>query len=352
VSSAGIGAPLTSLSPPLPREIQLEVTRSCNLRCRMCLVRYRDVPNRREGSMSFETFKRVVDELPDLRAITLQGLGEPLLAPDLYAMIEYATARGITIGFNTNATLLTRARAERLIRARLDWLHVSIDGATAGTYESIRDGSDFARVRRNLAGMLEARRELGADRPELTLIFVAMRRNVAELPAFVRLAAEVGVPAIHVQNLSHSFDDTVRLPGYDAIRAFTLREALWTNDADDAGGAADDAAAERAFADARAEAETMGVALRLPKTAERPRTRSAGSPGCFWPWEEAYVHHDGKVQPCCMIMGEDRAVLGDVHDGGFEAVWRSEGYREFRRRLLTDDPPEICRGCSLYRGVF
>ncbi len=342
---AGTGPRLTTLDPPLPREIQLEVTRSCNLRCRMCLVRYRDVPNRREGSMPFETFKRVVDELPDLRAITLQGLGEPLLAPDLFRMIEYATGRGITIGFNTNATLLTRARAERLIRAHLDWLHVSIDGATAETYESIRDGSSFERVRRNLAGIVEAKRELGSDRPELSLIFVAMRRNVGELPSFVRLAAETGVDDVHVQNLSHSFDDAAGLPGYDAIRSFTLEEALWV----DGSGEAE---ATRAFDRARAEAERLGVRLRLPKTEAATRPRTPGTPGCFWPWEESYVHHDGKVQPCCMIMGEDRAVIGDVHEGGFGAVWRSERYRDFRSRLLTDDPPDICRGCSLYRGVF
>jgi radical SAM protein with 4Fe4S-binding SPASM domain len=339
---AGTGPRLTTLEPPLPREIQLEVTRSCNLRCTMCLVRYRDVPNRREGSMPFETFRAVVEDLPDLRAITLQGLGEPLLAPDVFRMVEYASEHGITIGFNTNATLLTRARAERLIHAGLDWLHVSIDGATAETYESIRDGADFARVRRNLAGMVEAKRRLRSDTPELTLIFVAMRRNVDELPAFVRLAGEVGVDRVHVQNLSHSFDDAVELPGYDAIRSFTLGEALWV------GGSA-----PPAFDEARAEADRLGIALRLPKTTERPPRRSPGTPGCFWPWEEAYVHHDGKVQPCCMIMGEDRAVLGDVHaDGGFGAVWNSDPYRDFRRRLLTDDPPEICRGCSLYRGVF
>jgi radical SAM protein with 4Fe4S-binding SPASM domain len=342
VTIAGTGPRLTTLEPPLPREIQLEVTRSCNLRCRMCLVRYRDVPNRREGSMPFDTFKRVVDELPDLEAITLQGLGEPLLAPDLYRMIEYATARRITIGFNTNATLLTRGRAERLIRAGLDWLHISIDGATAETYESIRDGSDFERVRRNLAGMVEAKRELAADRPDLTLILVAMRRNVRELPAFVRMAAEAGVDDVHVQNLSHSFDDAVRLPGYDAIRAFTLEEALWT-----------DGGPEPAFDEARAEAERLGVALRLPKKSAPSRARRAGTPGCFWPWEEAYVHHDGTVQPCCMIMGEDRAVLGDAGaDGGFAAVWNGDRYRSFRERLLSDDPPDVCRGCSLYRGVF
>jgi radical SAM protein with 4Fe4S-binding SPASM domain len=292
--------------------------------------------------MPFETFKGIVDELPDLRAITLQGLGEPLLAPDLYRMIEYATARGISIGFNTNATLLTRARANRLIGARLDWLNISIDGATAETYESIRDGSDFQRVRRNLVGMVEAKGELEADRPALTLIFVAMRRNVAELPALVRMAADVGIDDVHVQNLSHSFVDAARLPGYEEIRTFTLEEALWA-----------DGRPEPAFDEARADADRLGVSLRLPRIAERAGPRRAGSPGCFWPWEEAYVHHDGRVQPCCMIMGEDRAVLGDARaDGGFAAVWNADVYRSFRARLLTEDPPEVCRGCSLYRGVF
>jgi hypothetical protein len=54
-----------------------------------------------------------------------------------------------------------------------------------------------------------------------------------------------------------------------------------------------------------------------------------------------------------MIMGEDRAVIGDVHaEGGFAAAWHGEDYARFRERLLTDDPPEVCTGCSLYRGVF
>ena len=76
--------PEASLDPPLPREVQFEVTGACNLRCRMCLVRYAPPLNKIEGSLPFELFKRVVDALPELRKVTLQGLGEPLLAPDLF----------------------------------------------------------------------------------------------------------------------------------------------------------------------------------------------------------------------------------------------------------------------------
>src|SRR5581483_1949154 len=190
---ADLPAPGAPLRPDAPVELQLEVTAACNLRCAMCLVAYRPALDRVHGSMSLATFRRVVDAVPGLRKLTLQGLGEPLLAPDLPAMVEYAGAHGIQVGFNTNGTLLTRARAERLVRAGLDWLHVSLDGATAATYEGIRAGADFARVRDNVRGLVHLMRELGASRPRLSLVFVAMRRNVAELPAVVALADAWGV---------------------------------------------------------------------------------------------------------------------------------------------------------------
>ena len=59
--------------PPLPRALQVEVTGACNLRCAMCLVRYREPLDRRVASLSFERFKALVDALPDLETVTLQG---------------------------------------------------------------------------------------------------------------------------------------------------------------------------------------------------------------------------------------------------------------------------------------
>lgn len=331
-------------APPLPREIQLEVTGSCNLACAMCLVRYRPKLGRREGAMCFHTFRTIVDELPELEKITLQGLGEPLLAPDLFRMIEYAAARGVRMGFNTNGTFLDGARGERLIRAGLDWLHVSVDGATAATYESIRDGSDFERVARNVRAFVRTKRRLRAERPRLSLVFVAMRRNLLELPDVVRLADEWGVRRLYVQNLSHTFDDTDPLGDFADIRRFTEREALWADAAP---------RMREVFATAREEADRRGVDLRLPRLDEPVRHgRSLGEAGCHWPFESAYVTHEGRVQPCCMVMGADRAVMGDTREEPFAAIWRGTGYTAFRAALETEEPPEVCSGCSLYRGVF
>ncbi len=331
------------IAPP-PRELQLEVTGACNLRCKMCLVRYRPALGRVTGSMPFARFQAIVDAVEGLEKVTLQGLGEPLMAPDLFRMIEYARARGIRVGFNTNGTMLTRRVAERLVDGGLDWLHVSVDGASEATYESIRDGSRFDIVRRHVIGLVEVMRARAATRPRLSLVFVAMRRNVAELVDLVRLAAAWGVPTLRVQNLSHSFSDTDPAGDYREIREFAAGEALWETD---------DAAVRAAFADAQRTADALGVSLRLPRLeAPAPAARAAGTPGCDWPWRSAYVRHDGKVQPCCMVMGGDRAILGDVGAAGFAEIWRSPAYQAFRNALATDSPPDVCRGCSEYRGLF
>jgi radical SAM protein with 4Fe4S-binding SPASM domain len=335
---------MTATPPPLPREVQVEVTGACNLRCRMCLVRYRPPLGRVRGSLPLARFRAIVDALPSLRVATLQGLGEPMLAPDLLAMIATAKVRGVEVGFNTNGTLLAPAQARILVALELDWLHVSLDGAQAATHEGIRDGADFAAIVRNLRALADVVAESGRDRPRLAVVFVAMRRNVAELPELVRLVAACGVSRLWVQNLSHSFDDTDPAGTYADIGAFTVDEALW--------GENDEATAATAFEHAREVASSLGVELRLPRLAPPARPRALGAPGCDWPWRSAYVRHDGKVQPCCMLMGDDRAILGELETTSFDEIWCGERYEAFRAALCTDDPPDVCRGCSMYRGVF
>jgi radical SAM protein with 4Fe4S-binding SPASM domain len=330
--------------PPLPPHLQLEITAACNLRCTMCLVRYRPPVNKLAGAMRPELFHRLVDELPGLTRLTLQGLGEPLLSPYLMEMVTTAVARRITVGFNSNATLLNRRRAEELVDSRVDWLHVSLDGATPGAYEAVRDGADFDAVVANLAGLVTAKRAAGSTTPWIRVVFVAMRDNVGELPDLVRLLARVGVDELHVQNLSHSFSDADPAGRYAGIRQFTADQALWTG--------ADAERASHAFAEAGRVAREHGLQLRLPRVVAAPVADRPGVPGCSWPWEAAYITSAGVVQPCCMVMGDDRVSLGRLSEQSFSQIWSGEPYREFRRRLTGDDPPAVCRGCSLYRRTF
>lgn len=324
-----------------PVHLQLEVTSACNLRCPMCLVSHRPGVSKRDGAMDWDTFTRCVDSLPELDRVTLQGLGEPLLAPRLLDMVRYVKARGARVGFSSNAQLLTGRRSSELVEAGLDWLHVSCDAATPEAYRRIRRGGQLERVGDNLRALVRARETAGSALPWVRVVMVAMRSNAAELVDLVRLVADWGVDELRVQNLSHTFDDTDPAGRYSGIREFTRRES-WADDGDEH--------VRAMWASAEQVAGDLGVRLRLPGT-EDDEDRAA--PGCDLPWEMSYVTSTGVVQPCCMVMGDDRVSWGSVSAGSdLLQVWSSEPAQRFRDALASDAPPAVCTGCSHYRKVF
>jgi radical SAM protein with 4Fe4S-binding SPASM domain len=324
---------------PSPQRLQVEVTSACNLACRMCLVRYRPRVNRREGAMDLAVFRRLLDANPEVREVVLQGLGEPLLSPHLFDMVRLAKERGAEVEFNTNATLLTRARADRLVELGLDRLHISLDGASEATYSYVRDGARWSMVERGLRAIAEAKAAAGAALPAVRVVFVAMRCNVHELPDLVRLAHAHRVTQVRVQSLSHTFDDTDPAGAYAGIRAFARAQAL------PLAPPAERERADDAFRSAARIAAALGVDLRLPQL-------DATAGRCTWPWTGAYVTSAGTVQPCCMVMGDDRVSLGSLADADFAEIWHGPAYERFRAALASDEPPEVCRGCSMYTGTF
>jgi MoaA/NifB/PqqE/SkfB family radical SAM enzyme len=106
-----------------PVAVHLIPTRRCNLACGYC-NEYDD----HSQPIPTETLYRRVDRLADLGTgiLTLSG-GEPLLHPDLDAIIRRIRERRMIATVITNGYLLTRERIERLNRAGLDYLQISID---------------------------------------------------------------------------------------------------------------------------------------------------------------------------------------------------------------------------------
>jgi MoaA/NifB/PqqE/SkfB family radical SAM enzyme len=254
---------MQTVATPLPSFVQIEPVGQCNLRCQMCPIQFRTdgPPYGPPAFMPFETFTRLVDQIPSMTELQLQGLGEPMMHPRFFDMVAYAASRGIEVSTNSNLTLLTPARAERLVQSGLHKLHVSIDGATPEIYERIRVRSNWRRVVGNLEGLVEAKRRLGSDLPRLRIVVVVMRQNLHELADLVRLAARVGVDAVFVQHLCHDFGEETLPTHYRPMHEFVAEQTLLGEDS---------ARVEAAYGAARAAAAELGVALRLPRTTPRP----------------------------------------------------------------------------------
>jgi MoaA/NifB/PqqE/SkfB family radical SAM enzyme len=100
--------------------------RRCNLACKYC-NEYDDFSK----PVATEKMFQRVDKLAELgtSVITISG-GEPLLHPQLDEIIRRIRRHGMVAGLITNGYLLTPERVERLNRAGLEWLQISIDNVT------------------------------------------------------------------------------------------------------------------------------------------------------------------------------------------------------------------------------
>jgi MoaA/NifB/PqqE/SkfB family radical SAM enzyme len=100
--------------------------RRCNLACKYC-NEFDDFSK----PVAVETMFRRVDKLAELETsvITISG-GEPLLHPQLDEIIRRIRRHGMVAGLITNGYLLTSERIQRLNRAGLEWLQISIDNVT------------------------------------------------------------------------------------------------------------------------------------------------------------------------------------------------------------------------------
>jgi len=95
--------------------------------------------------MSFELFKKIIDECAEhnIYSIRLSLRGEPFIHKDIIKMIQYAHDSGIKeISSLTNGLALTPELFEKIMRAGLSWLTISVDGV-GEIYEGIRPPAKF-----------------------------------------------------------------------------------------------------------------------------------------------------------------------------------------------------------------
>ncbi len=330
----------------LPRFVQIEPVGQCNLRCRMCPIQFRDegAPGQPRAFIDYAVFCRLIDQFHGVEELQLQGLGEPLLHPRFFEMVRHAVARGMLVSTNTNMTMMSEQGAEECVRSGLHTMHVSLDGASAETYQAIRLRARFERVLRNLRRLMQAKARLHSALPDVRLVAVVMRRNLGELPDLVRLAHAEGIASLSVQHLCHDFGESSLPQRYRPMRAFVDDETLLHEDPQ---------RVQCYFDAARDAARELGIGLRLPNL--QPRTYPpdmSGRQRCDWPWRGSYISYDGKAMPCCMVATPDRIHFGDMAQDGVAQVWNNQAYSAFREQLASATPPEVCRSCAIYAGNF
>ena len=317
--------------------LYLEVTNRCNLLCETCPRTFEELEP--PADMSWETFTRIVDQVPNLARAVLHGVGEPMLVRALPRMISYLKARGTYVLFNTNGTLLRPSKFQEVIDTGLDELRVSLDAADAPTYKLVRGRDFFARIVRDVRRFIDYQREVDASTPRVSLWLTGLKETITQLPGFVRLAAKMGVREVHLQRLV--FDET----GFGMARAnSSLFERLQQQE-------------QEAIAQAREIAAELGITLDASGGATEPglslQKETPDQPWslCRRPWSLMYFTAHGRALPCCIApfsaRGYETYTLGDATRQSLEEIWNGQAYRDFRQALLSNAPPKPCENCGL-----
>jgi MoaA/NifB/PqqE/SkfB family radical SAM enzyme len=318
--------------------LYLEVTNRCNLLCTTCPRTYEELEP--PADMSWDLFTRIVGQAPGLARAVLHGVGEPMLVKSLPAMVRHLKERGVYVLFNTNGTALSERSGRALIEARLDELRVSLDAATRERFRIVRGVDVFNRILTNVRRFRTLQAREGAVSPRVSLWLTGLKETLAELPAFVRLAADVGVSEVYLQRLVFFDADPVGLARPDQ----TLFERLETDEA-------------AILGEAEAEARRLGVTFSASGAASEPgtsltqATRDHPWSLCGRPWTLMYFTANGRALPCCIAPfaqhGYENYTLGDATRESLNAIWNGARYQAFRAALQSDRPPRPCSNCGL-----
>jgi len=120
-----------------PLFIVWNITQACNLTCRHCYQNATHKPQPDE--LTTEEKLDLIDQLGDesVPFVALAG-GEPLVARDLWAVLERCRVRGIHVTLATNGTLLTPEMCQRLKDADVKYIEVSLDSLDAEEHDTFR----------------------------------------------------------------------------------------------------------------------------------------------------------------------------------------------------------------------
>jgi MoaA/NifB/PqqE/SkfB family radical SAM enzyme len=342
-------------------KVYIEPTNACNLQCRTCVRNSWDEPI---GQMSRATFGRIVEGLRNLSPAPLVffgGFGEPLSHPDIVEMVAQMKSLGAPVELITNGTLLTREKSYQLVEAGLDMLWVSLDGATPESYADVRLGAALPEV---LSNLTHFRRVRWGDypptfffdyhlKPRIGVVFVAMKRNFADLPALLRIGNQFGASRFLVTNVlpytpemcdeilyGRALTDGLYRPTPWGVRV-ELPRVDWSE------------VTEGPLLDTLRRGHSMVLAgAALDEENDRCPFIERGATAIGW---------DGSVSPCLPLLHNQitylnewerrlkRYVVGNVNERNLLDLWNQPEYVAFRERVQKFDFAYciFCGGCHL-----
>lgn len=279
-----------------PREIFVEPTNHCNLKCVMC-PQSRGI-KKSKGYMDIELYRKIVHEAKNfnLRRLNLFFGGESLLHPGITEMITIAREAGIFVRLHTNGALLNRQFSRKILLSGLDMISFSFDGETKEQYETMRRNTTYEQTLSAIKEFLLERQALGKKIP-----FVQ-----------VQVIKDYD-PALKEPHVSAEFKkvfEGLEVDNFSAIWFLSFGEHL------------------------------NNSIYKYPKGRYYQPCRQL--------WSRFAVSWDGLAAACCIDLDGEN-VIGDAKRETLPNIWNGKAMARMRRLMVEKRFAELspCRSCNL-----
>ena len=264
---------------------------------------------------------------PVVETVELSTYGEPMMTPHIHDKFADMDRFGVKCEMITNGTLMKGDQLLERMSRIMGSLYISIDGATAKTYNRLRLGGDFDQVLDNVRRYNHFRHQRPkAEQAPLHLFYILMRSTLDELPDFLHLARELDAQTVRASHLV-LFEEAAR-------HEMLADDPEWRTRTNEV------------LARTHELANQLGQEVILPP----PFGDGTGPPPppepirCYFLWQRMYVGPTGNVIPCALA---GIHANGNIRGSTFAEQWNSELYQEMRRRVHSETPYEPCATCYL-----
>jgi MoaA/NifB/PqqE/SkfB family radical SAM enzyme len=291
---------------PAPMTIYVEPTKICNFRCTYCPESFPDYKNKagglfKMGLPEFELISSQIAELGRLKTLNFYMMGEPFSNKLLPDFISIAKRKNIAdrVIVTSNGTLLDKGMSRRVMDSGLDYLRISIYGATQERMTAVTQNRFLlSKVRANIKTLYELRNLAKRKKPA---IYVKMidSLDVVENSKFLDLFS--GICDESVIEPVMNWDD----PEEGNLSGLSSKE--------------------------------------LSDSAYFRHKKSV----CPFPFYTLVIHSDLKVSVCCVDWAK-RAIVGNLAHQSLREIWLGDALRDFRIAHLSRQRHtlEACKNCS------
>lgn len=285
------------LESKLP-DVVIETILSCNSRCRMCAHGHKKLT----GEMSMAFFEKLIADVASLglKRVSMSLYGEPFLDRHWLERIALLRANGLSYGFSTNASLMTKeVLVPMLEMGGWESVTLSINGLSSEVYENMMPPLKKDTTYANAHMFLELKQRYPDRAPYVTLSCVKTKLTAPETKAYFKYWSKV--------------------PGVDRIVFPDCGD--WLGECD----------VQNLSSDHKAKQEKTWLAP------------------CPSLWGSLCVFYDGSVTPCCQAAANRQLIVGDIKNDNLRDILLGPKIEALRQQQLRNRRSEhpICGRCPI-----